>query len=312
MADFDPPFGASGEYRMPESSEQEQGFQCGPADMALFIGLFNRIESELGHLIKFAGLDPTNADMTQVRKAIQALISTATGGGDTSAFLTLAQARQRLPIMPHTEGTVGHLGVIAPATGTIRIPAGTTFLHRGIFPVTTVQTDFTTVASKTYHLRWDPTNGFRLRDLADAAYNAGTLAETVPFFDTSYDDVLWARVITNSSNVATITNLINKDRYVTWLQDTKVPNVSLGTNGSRASFSFTYNLARTPVVSPCMTNFSTAPAGTGDGGAGFSMYDVHDHDTSITQTELTRYGAKYNAMRDYAWTIGLGLNVQML
>tara|TARA_R110002126_G_scaffold165178_4_gene313042 strand:- start:197 stop:766 length:570 start_codon:yes stop_codon:yes gene_type:complete len=92
--------------------------------------------------------------------------------------------------------------------------------HRGIVPFSTSdytepQRTFSTVANKTYHLRWNPTDGFSLKDVADGAYNPISVAEQTSIFDTSYDDMLISRVVTNSSNVCTITNLINKDRYRT-------------------------------------------------------------------------------------------------
>ncbi|WP_025658458.1 hypothetical protein [Rhizobium sp. IBUN] len=42
-------------------------------------------------------------------------------------------------------------------------------------------------------------------------YNPSTLAETIETFDSTYDDMLCARIITNSSNVPTVTNLINRN-----------------------------------------------------------------------------------------------------
>jgi hypothetical protein len=66
--------------------------------------------------------------------------------------------------------------------------------------------------SKIYHLRWNPTDGFELRDLADVAYNPSSVVESSAIFDSTYDDMLIARIVTNASNVATITNLANKVR----------------------------------------------------------------------------------------------------
>jgi hypothetical protein len=101
------------------------------------------------------------------------------------------------------------INISAPATGIIRVPGGISFLHRGIFSVTTTQTDFNTQSNKTYHLRWNPTDGFTLKDLSNSVYNPSAAAETSVVFDSTYDDMLLARVVTNSSNVATITNLAN-------------------------------------------------------------------------------------------------------
>lgn len=220
MAKFDPPFSNSADFRFPTNDEQNQGFPCGPADREMFNGLFHRIEAEIGEVISYAGLTGDNADLTQLRQAIVDLIDAATGGGDPTIYLLMAQARARLPIYPEVLNTDGKIVVTSPATGTVRLPGGVSFQHRGIWPVTTVQTDFETVASKTYHLRWNPTDGFTLKDLSNAVYNPGALAEIDRSFDSGYDDMLIARIITNSSNLATITNLSNKPEL--WAQGEEV------------------------------------------------------------------------------------------
>lgn len=217
MANFNPPFANGADKKYPTSDQRVNGFDCGPADRELFDGLFHRIESEIGSVITEAGITHTDDRMTLLLEAIQALIEAATGGGDPSTYLLMAQARARLPIYPEIQNTDGKIAVSSPSTGVVRVPAGVTFQHRGIFPVTTAQTDFNTLASKTYHLRWSPTGGFVLKDLSDAAYNPGVVAEDDPKFDSGFDDMLVSRVITNSSNIATITNLVNRHvlRY-TW------------------------------------------------------------------------------------------------
>lgn len=226
-------------------------------------------QRELDHLIGFAGLTPDTADLEQVRKAIEALIAAATGGGDTSQFLLVSQARARLPIFPEVLSADGRINVSSPSAGTILVPTTVSFQHRGIFPMSTSDYSepnrtFATVASKTYHLRWDPTNGFRLRDLADPAYNPTVAAETNAAFDSSYDDMLVARVITNSSNVATITNLANKHLMTAEGFAASAPFGTAGYGGDTPSFalednvmdpklmtkyqSFDLNFARTPQV----------------------------------------------------------------
>lgn len=210
MADFSTPFGNNAGRRLPTSDEKINGFPCGAADQTLFNGLFHRLEAEIGEVIGFAGLTPTDARFTQLREAIQALISSATGGGDTSQFLLLSQITARLPVFPEIQSTDGRINVTSPATGTVRIPGGVNWIHRGVDLKVTDQTDFATVANKTYHIRWNTVDGFVLRDLANATYNPSTLAEDDTTFDTTFDDMLIARVVTNSSNVPTITNLANK------------------------------------------------------------------------------------------------------
>lgn len=172
-------------------------------------------QRELAHLIAFSGQTPSPTDLEQVRKAIEALISAATGGGDSSQFLLVAQARARLPIFPEILSADGMMSVSSPAAGTILVPPAVSFQHRGIFPVSTSDYSeglrtFATVAGKTYHLRWSPTAGFALKDLADPAYNPSVLPETSTAFDSGYDDMLIARVVTSSGNVAAITGLANR------------------------------------------------------------------------------------------------------
>lgn len=248
MADFDPPFADQGERRLPTTTEQQQGFPCGPASRELFNGLFWLLQGQIKDIADEAGVIPSQeGDITLLKRAVLALIDAATGGGTADNYILMDQARSRLPIYPDVQHETGHLGVLSPSTGTVRVPGGRTFLHRGIFPVTTVQTDFATDPSKTYHLRWNPTDGFVLRDLASGTYNPGTLAETDTTFDSGYDDMLVARVITNSSNVPTITNLVNRS---TLAISEILSAVSSGTNSSAAWFGFTktLNWARRPTT----------------------------------------------------------------
>lgn len=216
MADFSPPFGSvGGVNRSPTVDEQNDGFPCGDADMTLFNRLFGRIEAEMKAVQDAGGIAGSEGDDTTVLQAIQALISAATGGGDTSQYVLFSQAQARLPIFPEVTTNNGVIAVTAPSTGTIRVPASATILHRGIRTYTTAETDLSTTVSKTYHLRWNPADGFTLKDLADTGYNPTVAAETNAAFDSSYDDMLVARVVTNSSNVATISNLTNRAQL--WL-----------------------------------------------------------------------------------------------
>src|SRR5690606_31790459 len=141
MANFTTPLASNGSRRNPTATEKVEGFPCGPADQTLFNGLFHRIEAELGHIISYAGLTGSDADNTQVRQAVQALISAAVGG-DSSQFLLMDQARARLPIYPEVVSSDYKINVISPAGGTVRVPSGVTFMHRGVFPVVTSETDF--------------------------------------------------------------------------------------------------------------------------------------------------------------------------
>jgi len=281
MADFDPPFGNAAERRFPTAVEQDSGFPCGPADQQLFNGLFHRLEAEIGEVISHAGLVPTDADLTQLRQAIEALIAAATGGGDPATYLLLSQAVARLPVFPEFSTADGKVNVSSPASGTVRLPGGITFIHRGIKPIVTAETDFLTDISKIYHLRWSPTGGYTLNDLANGVYNPGALAENDASFDTTYDNMLIARVVTNSSNVATITNLVNRPRMTAQMERAATVG-DAGALGVNAVYSF--NLSRKPMA---MLESTWAPGGN------------RDSDLRVQVTALDRYGATVNS---WNWT----------
>ncbi len=173
-------------------------------------------QRELINLITFAGLTPDNGDLEQVRKAIQVIVNAATGGGSTSDYLMISQARARFPIYPEVFTADGRINVTSPGAGSVLVPESVAFQHRGVFPVNTSdyssgERTFATAANKTYHLRWTPDGGFALKDLVDGAYNPTVSAETNAAFDSSYDDMLVARVVTSAANVATIANLANRN-----------------------------------------------------------------------------------------------------
>lgn len=264
MADFSTPFSSTGgNNRLPTVDERQEGFPCGPADQTLFNGMFRRIEAELQSIIAGAGITGDDSDDTIVYQAILALIAAATGGsGD---YVLMTQARARLPIFPDIQTTDGTLGVTTPATGQIRIPGSKTFLHRGIYPVTTSLTDIATLASKTYHLRWNPTDGFALKDVADTGYNPTSAAETSAIFDSTYDDMLVAKVTTNSSNVVTVTNLVNKIRLSSVSSERQALNGALDWTTLTGS-SVSLNWSRTPMIATVALNEfrsnNTGPSGT--------------------------------------------------
>lgn len=292
MADLKTPFAQDAEKRYPTPTERANGLPCGPADQALFNGLFHRLEAEVGDVIDYAGIDGSDADFTQLRQAILALISAATGG-NPAGYILMSQARARLPIFPQVLNADGRIVVTSPATGQVRLPGGVNFLHRGIYQETTTQTDFNTDPSKTYHLRWDPTNGFRLLDLAGATYNPTALVETNVIFDSKYDDMLIARVVTNSSNVPTITNLSNLDRlfFSIRAQGTGTPTPGNETYGRQFVSTQNINWARTPVikaVSGAVGASGVSPGGAMDGVA-----------NSITKHAVTRYSAGATISTDW-------------
>lgn len=316
MTDFNPPFAHAGERREPTQSEIDNGFPCGPASQLLFNELFYRLEGHIGEVINFAGVTPS-APLVGLREAIEALIAAATGGGDTSQFLLISQARARLPIFPDVQTSDGRIGVTSTGPGNVRLAGGVTFLHRGIFPVTTTQTDFVTDASKTYHLRWNPSDGFVLRDLASGTYNPGTLAESNAAFDSTYDDMLVARIVTNSSNVATITTLTNRARIllerVYPLQNTtSLISPAQGLQGRGFTISDAWNLSRTPIFTPIVTaaRISHDPLHISDPTGASSDFRVHPLASSFAgyptiSERFDRYGTEWQVMIDNATAINI-------
>lgn len=297
MADFFPPFAESGDRRLPTLTEQQQGFACGSADRALFDGLFHRLESQIANIATEAGVVSTQAgDPTLLTRAVIELIaqrvidSIDTAGIDLSDYITMTLARARLPIFPDVQNSDGHLFVLSPSTGVVRVPGAYDFNHRGILRVTTAQTDFNTDPSKTYHLRWNPVEGFVLRDLASNIYNPTILAETNPVFDSTYDDMLVARVVTNSSNAVTVTNLKNRAR----LWEGASGDYNFGTIPALShsqpvlAAPIDYNFARTPFVT--YTSFSTSGGSNQAGGLdiGQTQYFNPENQRNI----ITRYNAR--------------------
>lgn len=293
MANFG--FSLTGPRRNPTADERANGFPCGAADQLLFNGLQYRLEAELANLITFAGIAPTDADFTQVRQAIQALIAAATGGGATSDYLLISQATARLAIFPEIQTTDGRITLSVPGGGVVRVPSGITIMHRGVMPYVTVQTDFNTVSSKTYHLRWSPTGGFVLKDLADVAYNPTTANESDPIFDSTYDNMLVARVVTNAGNVATLTSLANKDRL--WLEYANIQTTGSNIEAGASSWTLAFrnviipiNWARVPKIHPlnAVVTASVVPVPGVLGGANVTVIN-----------STTRYAMNYDAVTDY-------------
>jgi hypothetical protein len=295
-------FANVGPKRLPTESERQNGFPCGPADQLLFNGLFHDIQAELGHLISYAGLTDNSDDLQQVRKAIEALITAAIGGidegegPDLTGFVLLSQLRSRIPLFPEILTTDNRINITSPGSGSILVPPTINILHRGVFPKSTsdfteLARTFATAANKTYHLRLNLAPGseaLSLKDLANGTYNPTAAAESDPKFDSTYDDVLLARIVTNGSNVATITNLRNAVEL-----DDNVTNTGsfalANQNGADRTVVNTFNWARRPRIVSIFHSFG----GTGD-------WQVNDHDTNEQVLARTRYQTTIYLLRDGA------------
>ena len=193
------------------------------------------------------------------------------------------------PIFPEVVGGDGTFTVTSPSAGTVRIAAGTRFVMRGAFLYTSALTDLATAAGKTYHLRWDRTNGFALYDLANGTYNPAALAETNAAFDSTYDSMLIARVVTSAGNVATITSLVNRNSLSASFEKTTFEQQGGGTWAGLPVLTGTLNWARTPNKNG-ITRAST---------------DTSNENKCLVSTQLTanRYSISANAF-GYILTLG--------
>lgn len=205
-----------------------------------------------------------------------------------------------MPIYPEVMGATGLFTVTNPA-GFARIAAGTQWVHRGAFTYTSVQTDLPTVANKTYHLRWDPTNGFLLYDLSNGAYNPAAVAESDPVFDTTYDSMLIARVVTNGANVATITTLINRAQL--WLDYENVQNAGSVIEPGASSWALAYRNVSVPI------GWSRKPRSKALNAVVFASISpppgvLGGANVTVTKS-MSRYAYVFDALTDYG-SAGIG------
>ena len=126
-------------------------------------------------------------------------------------------------VFPEIETATNVLAITDNADGTITIDAGQTWLWRGMVRYSSddfVSADRTLVhaASKTYHMNWHPPGiGFAVpeEDYLKGRFEivdmtAAAPVETDVSYDTTYDRMLIARIVTDNANVPTITLLKNK------------------------------------------------------------------------------------------------------
>lgn len=177
-------------------------------------------QTEIVNAITRLGLTPDANNLEQLGLAIQNAIDAATGGGSADGYVTVESARARLPIFPEVLTADGRLTITSPSSGTVLVAPTGILRHRGIFDVNMsdiaeVNRTFSVLPSRVAHLRWSPSAGLSLRYLDDPLYNASSSSEASDRFDSSYDDVLLARIITNSSAVPAITSLVNKHNLMT-------------------------------------------------------------------------------------------------
>lgn len=188
---------------------------------------------EIVHCIVQSGQTPSGNDLTQLWKAIEHAVQQALGSEAPAGYVTTTQL-EGLPIYPEILTADWRIPLSSPSAGQVLIASGVDFKFNGVFTFSTSSNSeperlFVTLPSKIYHLRRRRgLSTFQLLDLADPAYNPSALPETHPAFDSAYDDILAARVVTNAANVPEITTLINRDRLFDAVQ-------SIGSNSNRVS-----------------------------------------------------------------------------
>lgn len=143
---------------------------------------------------------------------------------------------------------------------------------------------FATAASKIYHLRlsYDVGTGVQslsLKDVSNAGYNPSALAEGAAAFDTTYDDMILARVTTNAGNVPTVVPLKNASR--------------LNASAQRTSPVMSPDPAIGFVIDPITFNWGRGPAQIALEQTTANVTIDADSLQSISAGTPTRYGINY-------------------
>lgn len=231
-----------------------------------------------------------------------------------------------LPIFPESLESGYTLGITDLGGGQIRIDGGLSFLHRGCKRVDTSSYNdaartLNHSANKTYHVRWQYNAGapeFAIKDTADGVYNPGVLDEGNAAFDTTYDDMLIAKVVTDGSNVPTMTLLQNKAVLAADAKAYDDSVINPNQNASHMLYSILLNWSRTPIASAVQwcagSPSSVSGAGNdadllitggliGSGEGDFIQPGSHD-------ATWNRYSLKGAFMRDGSTKLGLRFNAR--
>lgn len=192
---------------------------------------------------------------------------------DYAGPINLSETLRLALVFPEIDTADHKLAITDNADGTLTINAGQTWLWRGHRQFSTDDFDVadrtvTTVANKTYHVRWHapgtgtatpeatyPNGRFELADMT-------ALTEGDAQYDSTYDRMLVAYLETDGANAATVVPLANAvslfmegETFLTgiaWAGDIVAPSAMTG--GTLINLSF----ARTPVASMgMMTSIST-------------------------------------------------------
>jgi hypothetical protein len=176
---------------------------------------------------------------------------------------------------------------LGTGSNTVIVPSGCNFIWRGCIRINTddfsaAQRTLATVGSKTYYVRWHapgvgdasdigawPNGRFVIKDIADVSYNPGGISDTAAaasVFDSTYDDMLIARVVTSAGNAATIINLANKARlFAAYTSGGSYPVGPPNNFGYAATDYFNLNWARTPPVYSVRAGFIGVNGGSAYG-----------------------------------------------
>lgn len=265
-------------------------------------------QREIVHVIEHVGRTPSSDDNQQLRKSIQDMIDISTGGGETETYVTMALLRSRELHFPEVQTADGRINVSSPGAGLIQIPSGVTILHRGVYPISTsdfIEDDrtFETEANRTYHCYMDLADDGTpyFVDVTDGTYNPELLAESDPAFDSTLDKAMLCRVETSVGNVATITNLANKDRLREQAFASGAGTKEGGSpTGAGAYYRnvFPLNWARSPKVH--VTGVPIASGGT---------FQIEGWTNRIFINEQTRYRVDAHVTNDYFNTLPIGTTI---
>lgn len=169
---------------------------------------------------------------------------------------------------------------------------------------------FPTEETKTYHLRFNLTDGFYLKDLSDLAYNPNTLEDFDTAFDTTYDDVLFAELKSNVLKVYKNVSEIPKGQFA--LIETLDSYLLSGTT-VLMSLSVDHGFARSQKIR-VTTSFLHSSTGRGYGYATLNLngasllsserFHVGDYGTGY-QYKTTNNGEKEVAMKREQYLVTL-------
>lgn len=222
---------------------------------AVQAGYLNGMLMQVRRAIRGMGISEDNADDDMLLKAIQAA---------SAGLVTEAALLANMPV----HSLVGAAGTIAytSGSGTIIVSTGQTITRRGVKVynldnLSLANRTFVTLANKTYHLRWYapgvgratpasswPAGRLYLEDIADPTYNPSVVAEANAAFDSTFDNVILARVVTDGANALTVTALINKPELGAYLSVSGASGAMSSNLNSIYTGAVSYNWGRAPLV----------------------------------------------------------------